>query len=180
MPGTACPTPKDLETADKFIEKEFIDPKLQFTLFEGRIRLMNLKQPPTRIQIGDEKKEIVDYAIITPKQISLLGKKQGSTVLNLWFADPADKNKEIPVSYLVRVITDPEEKVRQDIRYKRLTDQINCAFPDSRVCLTLVGDKLMVTGQAKDVALPVDAFGSTGLPVLLLCSPAAVSATASV
>ena len=35
-------------------------------------------------------------------------------------------------------------------------------------------------GQTSDVALPVDAFAIVGLPVAVLCKPAALSATVSV
>ena len=31
-----------------------------------------------------------------------------------------------------------------------MQDQVNRAFPDAAVCLFLVGDKLVVTGEAKD------------------------------
>src|SRR5262249_38780885 len=103
-----------------------------------------LKETPKRIQIGDEK--IVDYTLITPKQISLLAKSLGDTVLNLWFND--DK----VISYLVRVVPDPDLRATLEARYAKLAADINRAFPDSRVCLTLVGDKLVVSGQAKDVA----------------------------
>ncbi len=152
VPVVACPSPSDLAEAGKFVDNNFLDPKTPLTLYAGRTRLMVFKQPPTRIQIGDEK--IVGYTLISPKQLSLLGstKDLGSTVLNLWFRDPADKAKEIVIGYLIRVVPDPETRAELEVRYKMLAAQINKAFPDSRISLNLVGDKLTVSGQAKDVA----------------------------
>jgi pilus assembly protein CpaC len=48
------------------------------------------------------------------------------------------------------VLPDPEAKERLERVYKALEDEINKAFPDAYVCLFLVGDKLVVTGQVKD------------------------------
>ena len=43
--------------------------------------------------------------------------------------DAADKSREITVGYLVRVVPDPEEKARLEVRYNKLAAQINAAFP---------------------------------------------------
>jgi pilus assembly protein CpaC len=50
------------------------------------------------------------------------------------------------------VIPDPTAKARLEAVYRALQDEINQNFPDSWVCLALVGDKLVVSGQAKDIA----------------------------
>ncbi|HEV3205065.1 MAG TPA: pilus assembly protein N-terminal domain-containing protein, partial [Gemmataceae bacterium] len=149
VPGVACPSPKDQEENSKYI-KEVLDPKHTLTLYNGRTRLMNLWETPKRVQIGNE--EIVDITLIGPKQVSLLAKKLGDTVLNLWFTDPADRTRDVVIGYLVRVVPDPEVKATLEARYQKLAAAINAAFPDSRVCLFLVGDKLAVQGQAKDIA----------------------------
>jgi len=152
VPGVACPSPKDAADVAKYVEK-LVDPSTPLTLYHGRTRLMLLNETPIRVQIGGDEK-IVDFALLGPekKQLSLLGKTLGSTVLNLWFANPKDKAHDNIISYLVRVIPDPEEKALYEEKYKRLAKEINCTFPDSRVCLTVVGDKLVVSGQSKDVA----------------------------
>ena len=38
------------------------------------------------------------------------------------------------------------------MKYKKLAAEINCTFPDSRIELFLIGDKLVVRGEAKDIA----------------------------
>ena len=82
---------------------------------------------------------------------SLQGRQVGTTVLTLWFADAADPSKQKVLSYLVRVLPDPEAKERLERVYEALEKEINRAFPDSHVRLSLAGDKLLVCGQAKDV-----------------------------
>jgi pilus assembly protein CpaC len=148
---TPVPTDKDLEEFRQFIEG-VIDPKNTLDVIEGRARLLMLKDVPTQFQLVDPT-VVAANQLNDPKQFSVLGKKVGTTVLNLWFLDPADpaKKKEKIISYLVRVLPDPEAKARLERLYKALEEEINKAFPNSRVRLTLVGDKLMVAGQAHDV-----------------------------
>ncbi len=148
--ATPIPTEKDLEEYRQFIEG-VIDPRNTLDLIVGRARLVLLKTPPTRTQIADP--NIASFRLIEPAgtQMTILGTRVGTTVLNLWFPDPKEKGKEKILSYLVRVFPDPEEKERLETIYKVLEIEINKAFPQSRVRLTLVGDKLMVSGQAHDV-----------------------------
>ena len=149
--GSAGTTPHpSAATLERF--KEFvagtIDPDNTLDLVVGRPRVLVLKQAPLRTQIADPR--TVSYTIITPTELSVLGHQVGSSVLNLWFADPASGQTRI-LSYLVRVIPDPEQKERLDRVYKALEVEINKAFPNSVVHLALLGDKLVVSGEAKDI-----------------------------
>jgi pilus assembly protein CpaC len=96
--------------------------------------------------MGDE--SVAVYNLVTPKEMTMIGRAAGSTVLNMWFVD--ETGKETVLSYLVRVFPDPEAKDRLERVYKALEDEINRVFPDSVVHLRLVGDKIVVTGQAHD------------------------------
>jgi pilus assembly protein CpaC len=148
--STPAPTQRDLEEYRQFVEG-VVDPRNTLDLIEGRARVILLKAIPTRTQIADEK--IAAFRLLEPgTQMTMIGVKPGITVLNLWFQDPANKDKEKIISYLVRVFPDPEAKDRLEAIYKALEIEINKAFPKSRVRLALVGDKLMVSGQAHDVA----------------------------
>ncbi|HEV8068132.1 MAG TPA: pilus assembly protein N-terminal domain-containing protein [Planctomycetaceae bacterium] len=149
--GSAGTTPHpSAATLERF--KEFvagtIDPDNTLDLVVGRPRVLVLKQAPLRTQIADPR--TVSYTIITPTELSVLGHQVGSSVLNLWFADAATGQTRI-LSYLVRVIPDPEQKERLDRVYKALEVEINKAFPNSVVHLALLGDKLVVSGEAKDI-----------------------------
>ncbi len=150
LPYAATPKPNE-QTREKFAKyvDRTLDVENVFDVVEGRPRLLLLKQPPLRIQIGDE--DVADYQLVTETEISVSGKTSGTTVLNLWFADPANPNRQDVLSYLVRVTPDPEQKARLEAVYEALEDEINRNFPDSVVRLSLVGDRLLIRGQAKDV-----------------------------
>jgi pilus assembly protein CpaC len=143
------PTPETLEKYGKYV-KELIDPAVTLDLISGQTRLMVLKENPKRVQIADE--SVACYTLLTPKEISLLGKNVGVTILNLWFVDPKDSTREQVLTYYVRVFPDPECRKRLECVYKALAEEINCAFPNSVICLQLVGDKLVLSGHAHDIA----------------------------
>jgi pilus assembly protein CpaC len=146
---TPVPTAKDLEEARQFVEK-VVDPRYTLDVIEGQARLLILKQEPTQYQLVDPT-VVAANQLSDPKQFTVLGRRVGTTVLNLWFQDPKDPKAERILSYLVRVLPDPLAKERLERVYKALEDEINRYFPNSRVRLTLVGDKLMVSGQAHDI-----------------------------
>ncbi len=156
MPGdpgvigaTPMPSPAVQAEYGKYVGKT-IRPENNLEVVLGQTHLMVLQDVPKRIQIGDE--GVAAYTIISPTEISILGKDVGTTVLNLWFTDVKDKNKEKVLSYLVRVLPDPEYIERLKRAYKAMELDIAHNFPDSRVSLILCADKLLVCGQAKDVA----------------------------
>ena len=142
-------TPQIQQKYNQFVGS-IVDPDNTLNLVVGRPRLLQLKAVPKRVQIADE--GIAEYGFITDKQVTLQGRQVGSTVLNMWFADPANPNEEVILSYLLQVLPDTRAKERLENVYKALEQEINRAFPDSSICLGLVGDKLAVSGQAKDIA----------------------------
>ena len=144
------PSAKDIAEYNSFVGP-IVDPHLTFDLVKDRVRIMQLKVRPLRTQIGDA--NIVEYNFIGQKalDIAFIGKQVGTTVFNVWFEDPNDRTKEKILSFLVRVIPDPDDLIRLENVYKQLEKEINCQFPNSVVCLKLVGDKVCVSGQAYDI-----------------------------
>ncbi len=127
-----------------------VDPEMPLDLILCRPRILDLVETPFRIQVGDE--QILSYVVLgkTPRQLLVKGEHLGCTALNLWFGDPDDPAKQRILSYLINVIPDPVVKETKIRIYKALADEINRTFPDCYVCLSLVGDKLVVSGQVKD------------------------------
>ncbi|MBS0207422.1 MAG: pilus assembly protein N-terminal domain-containing protein [Planctomycetes bacterium] len=146
--NTPQPTPQVAQQFNQFVERT-IDPENTFDLVIHRPRLLKLKQAPVRIQVADER--VVNYLLITDREFSITGSTVGSTVLNLWFDQPGAPGGQKVLSYLVRVLPDPEAKLRLEAVYKALEDEINRNFPNSSVQLSLVGDKVVVRGEAKDI-----------------------------
>lgn len=146
--GAPRPTAETINKVNRFV-KEVVDPEVTLDLVTGRTRLMVLKQVPKRIQISDE--SVAGYTLLSPTELSLLGKSVGITVLTLWFPDPADAKKQTILTYQVRVVPDPEYRERVDRVFKALADEINHAFPNSNVKLCLLGNKVAVSGNARDI-----------------------------
>jgi pilus assembly protein CpaC len=146
--GTPKPSPATLKRYGELVE-EIRDTENTLDLVENRPRLMRLRQQPFRIQLADE--SVANYLLITERELSLTGLKTGTTVLNLWFANPAAPEQPELLSYLVRVIPDPEARERLERVYAALETEINRNFPDSVVKLSLVGDRLVIRGHARDI-----------------------------
>jgi pilus assembly protein CpaC len=150
---TPVPNQETRDTFGRYIDR-VIDPENTFDAIVGRPRVMVLKQVPVRFQLEQE-----DIARVLPffenKQLSITGMRTGSTILNLWFGEPNDPAGQTVLSFLLRVLPDPEARQRLERVYDALALEINKLFPDSVVRLSLAGDKLVVSGQAKDI---IDAY----------------------
>lgn len=149
--STPRPDEKTLDKYRTYVES-IEDPDNVLELVIGRPRILQLKQAPSKYQTVDP--AIADIEPIKDskdKAFFILGKQAGTTVIALFFADPNNPEKFKVLNYLVRVVPDPEAKSRIERVYKALEDEVNRAFPNSVVKLCLVGDKLVVSGQAKDI-----------------------------
>jgi pilus assembly protein CpaC len=147
------PRPEGDRDLHRFVERR-VDPQSTLDLLVGRSTVLQLKQAPRRFQLPDDK--VVSADLVTPKQLSLTAKAPGAAVLNLWFPDKKNPKKDFLLSYLVRVSLPQSRDPREDQRMfqvqclKELEHQVSCAFPDSMVYLNLVGERLVLSGQAKD------------------------------
>ncbi|MDP6446774.1 MAG: pilus assembly protein N-terminal domain-containing protein [Pirellulaceae bacterium] len=123
---------------------EFVDQKGSFKVPLRRSRLLKMKFGVFRTAIVDP--AICDIIQYTPNQLSVIGRRAGSTHVTFWFED----NNQEPMTYLVEIT--PDVKAREDIEreYELLEEILRELFPDSKVTLTPVADKLIVRGQAKD------------------------------
>jgi pilus assembly protein CpaC len=146
---TPKPSPETLRKFGQYVDR-VIDPENTFDVIIGRPRVIVLKQIPVRYQLEEEQIARI-VPLLESKQISITGLKVGTTILNLWFGDPNEPERQTVLSYLLRVLPDPEAKQRLERVYEALGREINRLFPDSVVRLTLAGDKVVLTGQAKDI-----------------------------
>ena len=164
--GTPKPTPEITREYGQFVEREIV-PENTIQVVVGRAKVIVLREKPRRIYVPDE--NVAGFQIVTDQEFAIVGKKPGTTVLNLWFADPRnanDPNRDQTLSYLVVVLPDPEraaldvmeERKRLEAQVKAfeqalkvLEREIKEAFPDSAVQLSLVGEQVVVRGESKDV-----------------------------
>ena len=150
VPGLSDPQPNpdiDREYA-RFIQRT-VDPQKNLDLIVDRPRILVFSETPTRLYIAQD--SIASYEVISDTEIAIVGVSEGRTVLTIWVPDADAASGERVLSYLVRVAEDPEYKQKLETVYAALEDEINRNFPDSMVQLALIGDQLIVRGQAKDV-----------------------------
>ena len=164
--GMPEPTPEIKKEYGQFVERE-ITPENTIHVVVGRAKVIVLRERPRRIYIPDE--NVAGFQVVTDQELAIVGKKPGTTVLDLWFADSRDPNnpqKDRTLSYMVVVMSDPDlaalelltERKRLEAQLKAfeqaikvLEREIKEAFPDSAVQLSLVGEQVVVRGEAKDV-----------------------------
>jgi pilus assembly protein CpaC len=105
---------------------------------------MRTKLDIYRTAVVDE--TVCDVVQFTPREVSLIGKSQGATHVTFWFAG----DDQPPLTYLVKVEPDADAIKQDEVKYQLLEDLINEMFPDSKVRLVVLADKLLVKGQARD------------------------------
>ena len=111
----------------------------------GRSLLLRTKTDIYRTAVVDPKTcEVIQF---TPREVSIIGKGIGATHMTFWFKD----GDGMPVTYLIKVAPDPMARQRLEQEYFLLEQLVAKLFPDSKVYLMQVADKLIVRGQAKDI-----------------------------
>jgi len=125
---------------------EILDQVQDLSVIMRRSTLMRSKVDISRSAVVDP--SICDVIQFSPREVSIIGKSQGATNVTFWFHDPA----LLPRTFLVKVTPDPEVKKLKEQRFGMFEQIIAQLFPNSKVKLIPVGDKLMVTGQARDAA----------------------------
>lgn len=123
---------------------EIIEESGEFSLQVRRSKLLRTKNNVYRTAVVDP--QICDVLQFTPREVSIIGRSQGATHVTFWFEGEDQK----PLTYLVRVVPDAEEMKRAELEYQLLEDMLGDLFPDSKVRLLVMADKLIVKGQAKD------------------------------
>jgi len=108
-----------------------------------RSKLLQSKLDIVRTAVVDP--DVCDVVQFTPREISVIGKRQGTTNITFWFLNG---NRE-PVTYLVTVAPDVKRREELEDQYRLLAEALAEMFPDSKVQLIPIADKLIVRGQVK-------------------------------
>lgn len=116
-----------------------------FEVVLGQSRLIVLKEGLVRDVPGEKMEagmvavgnpEILDFELVGPRHIRLLGKRLGVTDLVITGADDKTYSYEVHVVYDLRVL---QARIRE-------------VFPDAEVRLAQLGKSLVIEGQARDSA----------------------------
>ena len=151
--GMPKPNAQTLEKYSKFVVEEN-DPDNTLTLVVGRPKVLRFTEAPLRTYMPEAGSKIIAMRYVEPESgthVAIEPLQTGSTVMSMWFRDEEAPDGQRYLSWLVNVVEDPERGRRLETIYASLEKEINRNFPDSVVRLSLVGDKLLVRGQAKDI-----------------------------
>lgn len=123
--------------------EEMPDIQEEMEIIHRRSQLVVARAPIARLAIADP--TVVDVVQYSPNEIGIIGMNFGTTTLTMWFDNSRD-----PLIYLVEVIPDPsfEDRLRND--FGKLEKQLRILFPNSKVFLVPLQQRLIVKGQARD------------------------------
>lgn len=128
----------------QFVE-EILESEVEFKVGLRRSKIIKMKQDVFRVAISDP--EIVEVVAFGSREIEVIGRNSGSTTVTLWLGS---QQQATTLSMLVTVTKDEAVDDRRRLEYGELQTMINELFPNSKVQLIPVADKLIVRGQARD------------------------------
>jgi len=132
------------QKVDELVE-EVITSELEFKVTKRRSKILRMKQDIFRAAVADP--TVLEFVAFGAREIEIIGKETGSTTVTLWVGDA--ENPRL-LSLLVTVEKDDAVDDLRRLEYGELAEMINELFPNSRVQLFPVADKLIVRGQARD------------------------------
>ncbi len=132
------------EKVTRLVE-EVVTADLELSVIKRRSKILRMKQDVFRVAIADP--TIIEFVGFGTKEAEIIGKDIGTTTMTLWLGN---EDKAQLLSVLVRVTRDDaiEDQGRKD--FADLSSLVNEMFPNSRVLLIPVADKVLVRGQARD------------------------------
>lgn len=95
------------------------------------------------LRIAIDAPEIVEVVQYSPTELGVIGANLGTATVSFWFESDAD-----PLIYLVEVIRDPSLEDRLKTDFGKLEKQLQVLFPNSKVYLIPLQQRLVVKGQA--------------------------------
>lgn len=178
-PAATPPPPAPLATESPLESKvaelvdEIVQQEVELNVPYRRSKILRMKQPIFRAAIADP--SIIEIVAFGTREIEIIGKATGSTTVTFWLGSE-DTPKHL--SMVITVAKDDSVDERRRLEYGELQVMINEMFPNSRVQLIPIADKLIVRGQARDeqeaaqimallrengtpIAGPLGSFGST-------------------
>jgi len=138
--GQSDPSPR-LDA--RIVSMPKVERKLE--VIQNRSQLIKTSKRVVRMAIADP--SVIDIAPFEENEFAIIGAALGTTTLTLWFEDDND-----PLIYEVTTIRDPDIDEQIRIDYGKLERKLSILFPNSKVYLIPLHEKLVVKGQARDGA----------------------------
>jgi len=127
------------------IISEIIEPEVELDVALRRSKIIRVKLDISRVAVADPAK--VEIVAFGTREIEVIGKETGSTTVTLWVGDGEQLQT---LSILVKVTRDRSVEDSRRQAYAELQRLVAGLFPNSRVQLIPIADKLVVRGQARD------------------------------
>lgn len=133
-----------------------LDPRIQsmprserrLEVIEGRSQLVITERRIRRIAWSDPR--IIDVVQFSENEISILGLELGTTDLWFWFEEADGETSSQPLMYTVTTIRDPSLDENRRIEFGRIERKLALLYPNSKVYLIPMSQKIIVRGQARD------------------------------
>lgn len=138
------PAAASAEKVKRLID-EVVTADVELEVTKRRSKIMRMKQDVFRVAIADP--SLIDFVGFGSREVEIIGKEVGSTTVTFWVG--REENAQL-LSVLVNVVRDDaiEDQGRKD--FADLNSLVNETFPNSRVQLIPIADKVIVRGQARD------------------------------
>jgi pilus assembly protein CpaC len=128
----------------------------------GQPHLLTFPEVPLRVALAvNEKDPLASLQEVPhrPREWYLIGKKTGTTFLDVWLPDSTSATSHKVMHYHVRIVTQRIVKQEKPVErpqplepiYETLEGEINRTFPGSSVRLKRVGETLVVSGTARNI-----------------------------
>jgi pilus assembly protein CpaC len=144
-PATAQQGRDTLDRRVTDLVEEVVSAEIEIKVQLHRSKILRMKQDIFRVAVADP--TILDFVAFGSREVEIIGKLTGSTTVTFWIGD--EVNAQL-LSMLVTVVKDDAVDDRRRLEYGELEAMINEAFPNSRIQLVPIADKLLVRGQARD------------------------------
>ena len=134
-----------LETKVAELVDEIVQQEAELSVPFRRSKILRMKQPIFRAAIADP--TVIEIVAFGTREIEIIGKAAGSTTATFWLGDEDNPHH---LSLVINVEKDDGIEDRRRLEYGELQVMVNEMFPNSRVQLIPIADKLIVRGQARD------------------------------
>jgi pilus assembly protein CpaC len=142
-----APTPVAPEVREKvndLIEK-VLESEVELKVTLRRSKILRMKDDIFRAAVADP--DLIEVVAFGSREVEIIGKEAGSTTLTLWLGTEEDARL---LSMLVTVTADTSVDDRRRLQYGEFQQMINEMFPNSKIQLIPIANKLIVRGQARD------------------------------
>ena len=136
------PNPQ-LKQKVKDLVDSVVTAELELEVTQNRSKILRMKRDIFRAAVADP--SLIDFVAFGSREIELIGKKTGTTTVTLWLGTEDDSEL---LSMLVTVVKDDSREDEDRLEYGELSAKINELFPNSRIQLIPIANRVIVRGEA--------------------------------